>query len=284
MKNKLVLLSLFLFCLYGPIWSQDIKKKKTDIEEGGLFGKVKQVKLNCFAADEKSGNAIEDNRCDDNNYLIIYNDKGNAIEVSVHSSGWRNEKKLFKYDNDRNLIELNIFDASNDLSGSYKYNYDVSGNKTGSKYYGTDNSFKKRESYKYDNKGNAIEQIEYNSNDRLILRHVYKYDGKGNQVESSTYSSLASLEERYTHKYDDKGNRIETNAYDSNGNLESKGTWTYDKYNNPIQNNWFNKKGVLSSAYRYEYEYDQQGNWIKKIEFEKNVPQKVILREIIYFR
>src|SRR5688572_17552773 len=162
MKNRLLLISLFLLCLCGTTRSQDIKKKKTDLEKAGLIGKVKQVKLNCFAADEKSGNAMEENRCDDNNYLFIYNDKGNAIELSVHSSGWRNEKRLFKYDNNRNLIELNIFDASNNLSGSYTYNYDVSGNQTGSKYYGINNTYKKRESYTYD-KGNAIEQNEYDS-------------------------------------------------------------------------------------------------------------------------
>jgi hypothetical protein len=283
MMNKLVLLPLFLFCLYGNKKNDNVNKKKTDIEKDGLNGKVKQVKLDCFDADEKSGNPIQEKRCDDNNYLVVYNDKGNRIELSVHSSGWRDEKRLFKYDNNEKLIELNVFDANNNLSGKFTYYYDINGNKIVSKFYGTDNILKNRQTYKYDDKGNAIEQNEYNSKDILVLKHVYKYDGEGNQIESNTYASMGSLEDRNIDKFDDKGNRIETNSYNANGNLENKGIWTYDEKNNPIQENWYDKNGILNSEHTYNYIYDHQSNWIKKIEFEKTVPKKIILREITYF-
>lgn len=84
-------------------------------------------------------------------------------------------------------------------------------------------------------------------------------------------------------RYDDKGNRIEINAYNASGVVESKGTWKYDEKNNPIEENWYNKEGILNSSHIFNYVYDQQGNWIKKTEFEKNIQKKSILREIIYF-
>jgi len=85
-----------------------------------------------------------------------------------------------------------------------------------------------------------------------------KYDEKGNQIEGNRYDSDGSLNWRYTYKYDEKGNLIEWNRYDSDGSLYTQ--WTY------------------------KYEFDEQGNWIKRVEFENEIPQFILIREYEYYK
>lgn len=58
-------------------------------------------------------------------------------------------------------------------------------------------------------------------------------------------------------KYDEKGNKIESNEYNSDGSLYSK--WTY------------------------KYEFDKQGNWIKRIDFKDEIPEFILEREYEYY-
>lgn len=283
MKTVLIFLPLFLFCFCGNKRNDPAREKKTDVEKDGLKGKVKQVTLNCFYANEKSGEIIKEKKCDDNNYSVIYNEKGKKIELTVHSSGWRNEKRLFKYDIKGNLSELHLFDADNKLLSKFIDNRDEKGNKIETNLYDADNNLINRQTYKCDDNGNEIEHNEYNSKNILVLKHIYKYNGEGNQIESSAYTPVGNFENKNINKYDDKGNRIETNSYNAEGIIGSKGTWKYDEKNNPIEENWYNEQGILNSRYSYNYVYDQKGNWLKKMEFETDIPQRIIIREIMYF-
>ena len=58
-------------------------------------------------------------------------------------------------------------------------------------------------------------------------------------------------------KYDEKGNKIESNRYNSDGSLYIK--WTY------------------------KYEFDKQGNWIKRIDFKDEIPEFILEREYEYY-
>jgi hypothetical protein len=283
MKIVLIFLPLFLFCFSWNEKNDDVREKKTDVEKDGLNGKVKQVTLNCFYVNEKSGEIIKEKKCDDNNYSVVYDVKGKKIELTVHSSGWRNEKRVFKYNTKGTLSELHLFDADNNLLSKFIDNCDENGNKIESNLYDTDNNLINRQTYKYDDKGNEIEHNEYNSKNILILKHIYKYDVEGNQIESSAYTPVGNFENKNINKYDDKRNRIETNSYNAEGIIESKGTWKYDEKNNPIEENWYNQQGILNSKYIYNYVYDQKGNWLKKMEFEKDIPKRIIIKEIMYF-
>lgn len=140
MKNIFILLSLCLCSFMGIKRITDTQKKESDVEKDNLSGKVKQVKTDCFD--------VEGKRCDDNNYLFIYNEKGYRVELAVHNSGWRNEKKVFKYDEKDKLTELILSDAANTLLGKFTYYYDEKGNNTESKYYNVEGDLKNRQTYK----------------------------------------------------------------------------------------------------------------------------------------
>jgi len=88
---------------------------------------------------------------------------------------------------------------------------------------------------------------------------------------------------RITYKYDKNGNNIELIGYDSDGSVEGKITYKYDEQGNPIEGYLYNLDGSLAEEYTSQYEYDEQKNWTKKIEFRNDVPQRITEREYQYY-
>ena len=167
--------------------------------------------------------------------------------------------------------------------------YDKDGNKTEWNRYNLDGSLDKKSTYKYDEKGNRIEKNSYNSDGSYSTvnnfdgKSTYKYDEKGNITERVLRSDSAQEKRKYTSKYDEKGNKIENNRYNSDGSLSFKYTSKYDEKGNKIENNEYNSDGSLDKKKTYEYEYDKQGNWIKRIEFTNGIPEYILERQYEYY-
>jgi len=88
-------------------------------------------------------------------------------------------------------------------------------------------------------------------------------------------------------KYDEKGNKIEWDWYNSDGSLRSKWTYKYDEKGNMIfeENEYFFDDSLsLMNRRTYTYKYDKLGNWIKKIEFENEIPSFIVEREYEYYK
>ncbi|HEX6190176.1 MAG TPA: hypothetical protein VFZ40_19135, partial [Pyrinomonadaceae bacterium] len=92
--------------------------------------------------------------------------------------------------------------------------------------------------YKYGNDRELSELFLYGNDGVLSSRTVYKR--KRNQRERLRYSADGSLNSRSVAKLDDHGHETEETYFDS-----------------PLQG-W-------SATYRYTYEFDDRGNWIKRV-------------------
>src|SRR5690554_1197246 len=136
---------------------------------------------------------------------------------------------------------------------------------------------------KYNEKGNQIETNWYNSDGSLNSKIIYKYDEKGNQIEQNEYNSDGSLNSKIIYKYDEKGNQIEQNGYNSDGSLYSKIIYKYDEKRNKIEENLYNSDGSLDRKLTSNYEYDKQGNWIKRIDYTDEIPKFILEREYEYY-
>ena len=102
----------------------------------------------------------------------------------------------------------------------------------------------------------------------LRYRETTKYDEQGNKTEHNRYHSEVDTDYRLTYKYDEQGNEIEHNRYNSEGSLDYRQTYKYDEQGNEIEDNRYHSNGSLDYRKRYKYEYDNMGNWVKKIRFE----------------
>ena len=118
--------------------------------------------------------------------------------------------------------------------------------------------------FKYDDKGRLIEDGYYGNDGSLWVRHVYTY--KENQVEQISYSSGSSPDSKKLEILDDKGHIIEETYYSS-------------------------KAGFGESKSKFSYEFDDKGNWLKRITEKiltkdgkiQALPSTITYRKLIYY-
>ena len=102
--------------------------------------------------------------------------------------------------------------------------------------------------------------------------------GGGRQVQGYTLPSEQTFQGKPLEvKYDDKGNEIEETS------LISKDTYKYDDMGNQIEWNSYNSGGGLNFKATSKYEFDEKGNWIKKISFTNQIPNNIDERKYEYY-
>lgn len=290
MKTIKVLIELFsisfflLFCT-GIVGQNNIVKTKNDLTELKLKGKIKSLSETTFKAIDKFGIIQKGDMIFPYKSFTLFNVKGNEIEKDGYNILYGNGKQTYKCDDDGNHIEWNTYNSDGILVQKYTYKIDNKGNVIEGNCYKPDGSFSRKYSNKYDDKGNNIEENHYGPDGSLYGKVTYKYNDKGNNIEQNWYMSDGSLTEKLIYKYDNMGNNIEEYSYKSDGSLNKKQTYKYDNKGNKIEFNLYNTEGSLdnTSIFTFNYNYDINGNWIKKTEFINGIPQKIIEREIKYY-
>jgi hypothetical protein len=171
-----------------------------------------------------------------------------------------------------------------------------------------DSNFLEKTSYRYDSQGNKIEEIHYYP-DSVSDLITFKYDLNGKKVEKRWLDSNDELDHLATFTYDKKGHKIEKRWSETNGNLMKKATYSYDKHGNKtteeiisiedsmserrtfifdnrhnlIEETQYNSDDSITHWYSYKYlEFDQAGNWLKRLQSEKNIPITLTIRVIEY--
>ncbi len=100
------------------------------------------------------------------------------------------------------------------------------------------------------------------------------------------FGEKGKLMETYHYKYDEKGNLIEEITEKTSEDDTIKRTisiYKLDKHNSMIQEKYIFPNG-RSKVYNleYEYTYDNNNNWIKRVEYRGGEKREVIEREIKY--
>lgn len=212
----------------GPLPQEPVAKKpKSDTEDEELKGKIKTV----FEEDaDLSGTWAVSKRKPTS--MVYYNEKGNRT-------------KSVLYDYRGNPFDINVYGyldgerVSN--SNSIQYEYDpppmMAETPAGQSKPKRDTRYIYKYKYKYDDKGILREEQLYLNDGKPSLKYVYNY--KDNQKEELVYEANGSLNQKYVSTLDDKRNEIEEIIYKATDNS-------------------------VESKYSYAYEFDSQGNWVKK--------------------
>jgi hypothetical protein len=245
-------------------------------------------------------------------YTTKYDNKGNIIEnCQYDSAGAVGNKRNYKYDDKGNVIEIDWYNADGSPRYSETTKYDGKGNLIEKTEYNSDGSIRNSETNVYDTNGNVLEHTEgkntntgfkytykrdskgkviaeYSSYGNSKVQHLcstYKNDSNGNRIEENDFDLDNKLCNRVTFKYDDKGNKIEENRFNPDGTPDFKITTSYDDKGNIIEESKTNSGGYVYYKYIYKYEYDSNGNWVKRTDYvsELNIPKIIIEREIAYY-
>lgn len=172
----------------------------------------------------------------------------------------------------------------------------------------TDSSFLEKTSYRYDSQGNKIKEIHYypegvsdlitfkynlrgkkvekrwkDSNNEIDHLATFIYDKKGNKIEKRWSETDGSLLKTATYSYNETGNKIAEVIISVKDSMNERTIFRFDNRNNLIEENLYNSADSIPHRYTFKYlEFDKAGNWLKRLQLEKNIPIRITLRVIEY--
>lgn len=249
------------------------------------FGEVEKVKLNVVIKEK-------------------FNENGDLMERLIHDADtndnfiYGNKTVVLNYNDKRKIKDINEYSLDGILIGRIIFQYDDKGKLKEEKDYYYDGSKKTKKTYKYDALGNLLgwgteyfappENLPFET--YIFTEEDVKYFAKGNVVEI-----IYSKEQKTICKYDSKGNLLEEvyidNRIEHEKGLDSSGakkkpkyygytqksTYKYDDKNNVIEYE------VPANKWTYKYYFDENGNWIKRIQFNDGEPDEIEERIIVYY-
>lgn len=252
------------------------KGYKTHLQQIGLKGKVKEVVISTYKIETNSGEIVKDERVDyrfsygqfdmitgEGNSKFIYNEDGSMMEGEVYNRDGELEYKIiYSYDDDGYLIErrLNNYVINNSYQWKLKNHTDKNPYLSESEQtYDSKGKLIITEERVFDNSGKTIELrttfIESDS-DNIIRITKMEYDSNNNLVREEKISENSIIE----YSYNDKGLLENVDNYDSEMRKKGYGNKMY-KYN---ENGDIIEVETDFVKNKYEYEYDEKGNWIRR--------------------
>lgn len=258
--------------------------QRNDVQEQNLHGKVKTIRETRFEPIIK-GEKIQKGKqaiCEDfivsqpyfafdeQGYITHHTEYGPKNEVvsketyTVVNPG--KTRKAYKYNPKGELISTTEYEY-NDLNQLVtNTEFDASGSKVSelAYTYNDEKQMIKQVSIHFPTDHHSLYTARYENGllteetmEGSVYMHIKnKFDAKGNVIESLYYSASDSLEYTIYKKYDDKANMTEYR---------------------------FDNGDDVPLTESYQYEYDKQGNWTKRIIFEEQKPQCIIERKITYY-
>lgn len=218
---------------------------------------------------------------------IRYNKRDSIIERRLYNhKGINNYIDALKYDTNGNKVERLVYqmNSDNNLYLDSKYSFFYDDNILTQSIHSNDRMNIKTVKY-YDLNGNFTELVSFDTDSIIKRRLVFKFDGQGNEVERLEYGYESKLIKRQVSKFDNRGNKIESIYYNSDGKLHQKFNSKYDENNNEIEITSVTPlyKNIDKDKLTWGYVYDNNNNWIKKIQYKNGIPEFITERIIEYY-
>lgn len=217
-------------------------------------------------------------------------------------------RNSFEYNHNSDVIRKSTW-LNDQLAWYFEYEYDPANHLTEErhivKYYNQKSP--QVRSYKYDDFGRKIEEVLQVGIDGKEI-HSYTYDKRSNLLTESIhnvgpntsgkeyltsfkYNSMDQVIEEWTgysdnlelsaaYFYDKYGNRVKETTH---GGISSDETRIYDEFGNITEVLTLNDDGKISSQTTYEYDYSNNGNWLRMKVISDGVLTKICEREITYY-
>ena len=310
----LILISIFLLnCKERTELNVDLKPTysgfKNDLEQINLYGEVKELEQ--FKAIFQNGKETREPLP--------------TLKEKFTEFGSLNEAKYFDNYGQTTQIDLFHYDRNDYLTKSTSENklanqktiqlvsYD-SINKTKTRNITFNDSLNYKFISKFDSNDLIVEQIKIEARDTVIRSYEYKFNGSNNKILEKEFEEGKELSVR-KYKYNNENQLIEysnkhewmellTETVWKNNRIVKQTDYTisadlnkhldriteYDKLFNPInEKNYENSE--LNRELKYDYEFDQFGNWTKRTvsmkehfaNSDKFIPIYVESREIKYW-
>ncbi len=224
-----------------------------------------------------------------NKVVYSYNNADLLVETMQYwSSDVPIAKTTFIYDKNGNLIEKFNYMKEDELRLKHIYNYNKHNQLVEEITFNKKNEIVNKISFIYNELDNIIEKKAVAG--ETIIREYKKYDDRKNEIEVESELEYMENDEKLHHlsknfrKFDYNGNVLESAIYSKEGDLRSKNTYEYDENHNLIHSTGvIESKKALNYEWAFRYIYDEEGNWLQRIEYNPKTPVYIIEREIVYY-
>lgn len=195
-----------------------------------------------------------------------YSDDGNVISCEYYNeAGIRTEWENYEYMYGQLVYEEHYY-----ANGVVKWQraYDERGREISYyEYNEAGNLTSRSEVNGYNDSGYPDMRTGYDANGKAQWRRDYIYDQFGNCVMDRSYNLNGSLSSWQEYEYDLDGNLIWTEGFYANGTSNGYAEWEYDAYGNMTKEGNYDANGNYSWGSKYEYEYDEFNNPMKRIKY-----------------
>lgn len=285
---KAIKLQNYIFIGFLILASSCVTRKvENDLAQEELVGKVKSVRTTHYSVTNKFGNVEKGERFSeswDRDTYIIFDENSNILQKTYFLNDGSVEYQIInEYDNKGKKIKYSFYDRG-ELSEFFMYKYDVNGYLIESDRYTPATGLIWKVKHKYSKKGWLIVEERYGKNGNLIYAWHYKLDKKGNRIEEK--STHYPDEETYlqTFSYDKKSKQTERVDFLSDGRMDQKFVYEYNESGHISRETKYHSDGSIEGEIKtFEYQLDNQGNWIHKVQFNNNLPYLITEREIQYY-
>ena len=287
--NAFLLLSIILFsCEQKTSILTDLKPTYSNFkniwQERNLYGKVKEI--------ETYKTVYQKDKADDREIVNLkeaFTDFGALKEASYFDGqGELTENTILEYDKKGfNFKTLAQNKLANINSVSLKQRDTVNKTETNTAF--INNNLKTLIKIFFNDKGKAVKQINIDGRDTIVTRTNYELDNVGNIVSESRIEGNETKPTYFDHYLYDKNNNLIESSFSAwgstkifktewkNGQIYKRTEYTisrdlkkqlneeteYDKLYNPISLKIY-QDSKLNRALKYNYEYDKNGNWVKR--------------------
>ncbi len=132
-----------------------------------------------------------------------------------------------------------------------------------------------------------VEDVERQVENRVLIH----YDAKGRVDKRSYNDQFNNIYKLEVYTYGEDGNMAKAVVFDSQANKVQERRYEYDEHNEPVSQTIYdyseNPKEPEMTLTIWKYQYDNQGNWIQKVEYNMEdfnmIPQYITERKLEYF-
>ena len=261
-------------------------KKKTDLQNLALQGNVKQMIELQYLAVEKFGKVEKGDpyRTEGWDVVMNFNERGYYSKITyVDSYGKDVGYTDYLYSDQNVLIAEQNYDSEGGFSDKNVYSYDEKKRVSQILMINSSDGLNGSSLVDYDDKDHSVTESTYNSRGKLLRKEVQIVDKNGLPVETKIYNEENNLVNYRKETFDKNGSRTELTVLSPEEEVLMKVFFKYDKKENLVLQEGVDETGQAFLPMRYEYEFDKQGNWTKRVEYVGDKPTFVLERQFEYY-
>lgn len=285
--SRLILISITITFLFNSIsYAQE-----QNLKDLNLNGSVKLYEVKVYSAINNGDSIVKGNPIRDEHQFVKFNKEGIKTEYNYYDTNNKYMGNAEYYYYPEEFYNKTIFtDSIGKISRYYIYKFDQHNNLVQFKSYDKNDMVIDSMNYeniksdiKKDSIGNKIEETNYNLDGEKDGKQIYKYNKKQQLQEAITYNNENRASYKTTNKYDDNKNILETSFFTESPLLIETELIIEKGVEYTEETTWTTEEMTFEKKTTYTYKYDIKGNWIKKVEFENDLPLKIMERKIEYY-